>query len=288
MTVGSLFSGIGGFELAFEAAGFDVAFQVEIDPFCLKVLEKHWPTVPRFTDVTNCRGAIGSSADSHARTCHPPASALDSPGNAQGSTKSSCDLSASSGRAASSLKTSTTPGGNGCPSCGAPCSRMGMPLCRFECAPVILGPGMNEAASSLWPTLIHQSYGSNVGGGAGRTGPKRLSLPTLIRRDSRTTKGAARMPNSVGTEPLAVILPTLTVCGNYNRKGASPTSGDGLATAVGGRLNPTWCEWFMGFPLGWTDVAWPPASLPSVTPSSRRKSYGSPNGSKKRKPRANQ
>src|SRR5574337_307294 len=32
-------------------------------------------------------------------------------------------------------------------------------------------------------------------------------------------------------------LPTLTVCGNYNRKGASPTSGDGLATAV--RRMPT-------------------------------------------------
>lgn len=113
-------------------------------------------------------------------------------------------------------------------------------------------------------------------------------------------------------------LPTLTVCGNYNRKGASPTSGDGLATALrklqtltasdgkgeagssgrrggenlrtavrhmptlaasdwkgrsgaghlsrhgmkrlsdampnGGPLNPVWCEWFMGFPLRWTEL----------------------------------
>jgi hypothetical protein len=82
------------------------------------------------------------------------------------------------------------------------------------------------------------------------------------------------------------LLPTLTVCGNYNAKGASKTSGDGLATAlkrmptlvardyrspgrsrlertgskagehlpnvVGGPLNPDWCEWFMGFPIGWT------------------------------------
>lgn len=23
---------------------------------------------------------------------------------------------------------------------------------------------------------------------------------------------------------------------------------------VGGKLNPTWVEWLMGFPLGWTDV----------------------------------
>jgi hypothetical protein len=115
--------------------------------------------------------------------------------------------------------------------------------------------------------------------------------------------------------------PTPTVCGNYNRKGASATSGDGLATAVknwptptsslgtkggrvtptkareggtliealsarttwatpvardyrhpgrtrfertgstagdplpqqvGGALNPTWVEWLMGWPIGWT------------------------------------
>jgi hypothetical protein len=52
------------------------------------------------------------------------------------------------------------------------------------------------------------------------------------------------------------MWPTPTVCGNYNRKGASATSGDGLATAVnnqiGGSLNPTWVEWLMGWPLGWT------------------------------------
>ena len=87
------------------------------------------------------------------------------------------------------------------------------------------------------------------------------------------------------------IWPTPTVCGNYNRKGSSAKSGDGLATAVmtwptptardyrsdsgspewtemrqsqtrgkplpfvvGGTLNPTWVEWLMGWPLGWTDL----------------------------------
>jgi hypothetical protein len=86
--------------------------------------------------------------------------------------------------------------------------------------------------------------------------------------------------------------PTPTVKGNYNRKGASKKSGDGLATAVmwrtpnasdatkwsnqsmadrlakgqqlrlntqvspeggkGGLLNPDWIEWLMGWPIGWT------------------------------------
>ena len=130
-------------------------------------------------------------------------------------------------------------------------------------------------------------------------------LPTLAPPTSATDSG---------------LWPTPTVCGNYNRKGASPTSGDGLATAVknwptptaslgtkggrvtprksreggtlieavssrtfatptardwrsgkaseatmernsrplsqqiGGSLNPTWVEWLMGWPLGWTDL----------------------------------
>jgi len=83
------------------------------------------------------------------------------------------------------------------------------------------------------------------------------------------------------------MWPTPTEHGNYNKKGASQHSGDGLATAVAkfptpcksdatggaayskppsrqgsfllrevtrGALNPTWVEWLMGFPLGWTDL----------------------------------
>ena len=52
LTVGSLFSGIGGFELGLErTGGFKTVWQCEIDPFCLKVLAKHWPDVKRFTDI---------------------------------------------------------------------------------------------------------------------------------------------------------------------------------------------------------------------------------------------
>jgi hypothetical protein len=64
--------------------------------------------------------------------------------------------------------------------------------------------------------------------------------PTLIARDSRTFKGGARSPNAQGGEPLIV--------------------------QVGGELNPTWAEWFMGFPAGWTDVLDGDESAPSETP----------------------
>lgn len=42
LTVGSLFAGIGGFDLGFERAGFRTEWQVEIDPYCRKVLETGW------------------------------------------------------------------------------------------------------------------------------------------------------------------------------------------------------------------------------------------------------
>jgi hypothetical protein len=106
--------------------------------------------------------------------------------------------------------------------------------------------------------------------------------PTPVANGDRTTN-YAQGGTSLGFA--ARNWPTTTVCGNYNRKGASKRSGDGLATAVkfatptardwrsgkasqathdknsrplseqiGGSLNPTWVEWLMGWPLGWTDL----------------------------------
>jgi DNA (cytosine-5)-methyltransferase 1 len=58
LTVGSLFSGIGGFDLGFERAGMDVRWQCEIDKTAREVLRRHWPDATVYEDVRN----VGSGA----------------------------------------------------------------------------------------------------------------------------------------------------------------------------------------------------------------------------------
>ena len=104
---------------------------------------------------------------------------------------------------------------------------------------------------------------------------------------SHPLRNPENISNASRLEDFVAIFPTPTVCGNYNRRGASSNSQDGLATFVRkllptptandaknngtasqqnrnsaalnvvarGSLNPDWVEWLMGFPRGWTEVS---------------------------------
>jgi hypothetical protein len=110
-------------------------------------------------------------------------------------------------------------------------------------------------------------------------------------KGQRTPEGVLREANrghGIDLPCHVQIFPTPTVNGNHNRAGASASSWDGLATFVNlyptpttndvknnnppsqraengrhtdqlnvvakGALNPSWVEWLMGLPLGWTDI----------------------------------
>ena len=89
------------------------------------------------------------------------------------------------------------------------------------------------ASAAMWPTPT-----ATLGTKGGRVTPRKSREGgTLIEAVSQRSTWA-----------------TPTVHGNYNRAGVSAKSGDGLATQAGGSLNPTWVEWLMGWPLGWTDL----------------------------------
>jgi DNA (cytosine-5)-methyltransferase 1 len=57
MRVGSVFTGIGGFDLAFQRVGCTISWQIEIERFCLKVLNERFPNVQKFKDVREVKGS---------------------------------------------------------------------------------------------------------------------------------------------------------------------------------------------------------------------------------------
>lgn len=57
ITVGSVFSGVGGFDLGLERVGMQIKWQIEIDDYATKILEKHWLNVRRYKDVKEVEGS---------------------------------------------------------------------------------------------------------------------------------------------------------------------------------------------------------------------------------------
>ena len=59
-----LFSGIGGFSLGLEATGgFETSAFCDIDPYCRKVLQQHWPNVPIYEDIKKLKGTDIGTVD---------------------------------------------------------------------------------------------------------------------------------------------------------------------------------------------------------------------------------
>ena len=54
----SLFSGIGGFDYAAKLMGWNNIFQVEIDDYAIKVLEKNFPNVKRYIDIYDLKADV--------------------------------------------------------------------------------------------------------------------------------------------------------------------------------------------------------------------------------------
>lgn len=99
---------------------------------------------------------------------------------------------------------------------------------------------IDENASSSWPTPIASSGMSE-------------DISTVRKRLDNGTPYKGRLVEAVAKWP----TPTTMDSGNplpprkKNKKGGQKPP---LVSVVGGKLNPVWVEWLMGFPLGWTDL----------------------------------
>lgn len=249
MKVAGFFSGIGGFELGFQRAGFELESVCEIELFCNQVLKKHWPVIPNRGDIRSL------SAASLAKIYQLPEIKKDGRAQGLGSTATILPLSVRRTLRGLSQKMSATHGEGGCLTCGAHFTDSGMPACRYECVPLTWARHTRGRESSSLPTPTASSYGSCRGGGSGRVGKWRMSLQAMAKQNKWPTPRA-----SDGTKN---IRSPAGAAKEVARKGIT---GVDLSSAVGGGpLNPTWVEWLMGFPIGWTD-------LPLLETQSSRKS----------------
>lgn len=255
---------------------------------------------PMFVQLELLSPEWTSSAEaSPVRTCLPQAKAPDSPERDPDSGTSSAASSKISRRRASSSRTSPPVRDVGCPTCGETCTCWGTePAPSRSLLSTSERPTSAKECSCLLPTPTARGYGSNKGGANGRVGEERASLDTLARRGLLPTPRASESENRqlkrspsqmAGTHGLSLaaeisetyaragLLPTPTVKGNHDRKGLSPTSGDGLQTAaVGGPLSPRFVEWLMGFPDGWTEIE--PSEIRSIQAARRSRAKSSRSG----------
>ena len=83
LTFGSLFAGIGGFDLGLESAGMRCLWQVERDDYATRVLAKHWPAVERWRDVETFP-PVGGDWSVDVICAGPPCQPISSAGHRKG------------------------------------------------------------------------------------------------------------------------------------------------------------------------------------------------------------
>ncbi len=134
----------------------------------------------------------------------------------------------------------------------------------------VIASGLWRTGEELLPTLHGTPNPNNPrrpgpsGNELGREVNRRLRvglLPTLTKADCMG--GPERSAKRKGGDNLrtAVLLPTLTV----TRRSGLQSHGE---NAILGSLNPTWCEWYMGLPIGWSALEPSETSTPRSSPNS--------------------
>ena len=128
---------------------------------------------------------------------------------------------------------------------------------------------INGIASGLWPTPTCPNGGRSVAHvtdwrsertAYSASGKKvQVDLAQAVKRWPTTRDRGTDAPARTGGPSLAVAVRRWTTPTAHNAKeGGFPSEHDRntptLAAQAGGSLNPTWVEWLMAWPLGWTDL----------------------------------
>lgn len=136
------------------------------------------------------------------------------------------------------------------------------------------GQGCSSPGSQMWPTPTRMDYAKELMRSTQqKAGSRRsLDLPSAVRlwptpraneyKDTLQSVPPSRQkdPGKCNlTQAIAMDQMLATPCARDYRTGQrkrydNPGRANNLNDQIGGQLNPTWVEWIMGFPPGWTDL----------------------------------
>lgn len=276
----SLFSGIGGLDLAAEMAGFVTVGQCEWADFPTKVLEKHWPDVPRWRDI---RTLTGESF--YERTGLRTVDVISGgfpcqPFSVAGQRKGKGDdryLWPEMLRVIRELRPAWVLGENvpGIVNLALDQVLLDLENTGYTGQPFII-PACGVDAPHKRERICIVAYRSGERNGIGRApenaaeaggqghsdaGRAEADVCGKLREDQSGVGGMAHgiHPDIFGADSDAVREPVQgnhseeTCGGGYYRKNLHELL-EATPRGIAGRMNPTWIEWLMGYPTGWTEL----------------------------------
>ena len=258
----SLFSGIGGLDLAAEAAGIEVIAQCEIEPFCQTILKLRWPNAELWSDVRSV--AWGQYRRANAVQLifgGSPCQDLSVAGRQAGLEGERSGLWYELLRAVEAIRPRYVLNENvrGAVDLAFDTMRNGLETACYEVRGILLA-----AASFGAPHRRERMFVLSVRNDVADTYRKRVEgrgqCGKIRGLRAQSSDGATGCSSSVLADTRSVLLPW-----RFKRRNVQETRGIRLAadaefpdraserSETGGQLNPDWVEQMMNFPEGWTD-----------------------------------
>ena len=126
---------------------------------------------------------------------------------------------------------------------------------RSPQAPLVPRTFVLDGSASQWQTPISDDAVQRVAGKWNSRGEPKLSAQVLLPTPTATNAKQGANSTAGGSSAGRPLLPMAALTWPTPTAGAQERNSRPLSEQIGGQLNPTWVEWLMAWPLGWTGCA---------------------------------